>query len=210
MRTLRYLPLFLVVGCGDNNASYYRVDVAPEPAGTNCTDGGVRISSGFDDDASGALEGAEIVDTKYVCNGASGGGTVVVKTYEPDGVLMSSQTGGVTLASATLTTEGPGQLIAVASADVFCMGTTDCPLNGNPTAGGWLWASDEDTTEYQDHEVSYFQMKSNVTETISRTTTFDVAAAGQQTIYLRGERDMSILGWFNFYRRGLTLIFLPD
>jgi hypothetical protein len=216
MRTLRNLPsallLVLAAGCGDNT-SYYRVDVVPEAPGVNCGDGGVRISSGFDDDESGVLEGSEIVDTQYVCNGAPGeggvGGAVVVKSFDPNGLLMSTQDAPVTLGSATITTDGPGTLVALGGADVFCMGGTDCPSVGT-SAAGWFWISDEETTEFQTHDFDYFLMTANITEAVSRTATFDVSAAGEKTIYLRGERELRYPGWFNFYRRSLTLIFLPQ
>jgi hypothetical protein len=204
----------MVAGCGDNSASYYRVDVAPEPPGANCTDGGLRISSGFDDDESGALEGPEIAQTQYVCNGTPGddadGGAKVVKAYEPNGLLMSTQNAPVTLAMATITTDGPGQLVALGSADVYCMGVTDCPSGAMPTSAGWFWIADENTESFADYDYDYFRINPNVTEAVSRTTTFDVTAAGDTTIYLRGERETAYTGWFNFYRRGLTLIFLPD
>ncbi|MBZ4421940.1 collagen-like protein [Myxococcus sp. RHSTA-1-4] len=46
----------------------------PEPAGTNCAFGGVRLQAGVDSDRSGALEGAELdsATTRYICNGATG------------------------------------------------------------------------------------------------------------------------------------------
>jgi hypothetical protein len=43
-----------------------------EPAGDNCEFGGQRIDAGFDDDADGELDDAEIDATTYVCRGAPG------------------------------------------------------------------------------------------------------------------------------------------
>ena len=37
-----------------------------------CTDGGVRIDVGIDDDKDGVLDSAEIDQTELVCNGATG------------------------------------------------------------------------------------------------------------------------------------------
>lgn len=47
--------------------------VTPEPAGTNCADGGQRIDYGIDDNGNGTLEAAEIDGTSYACDGATGG-----------------------------------------------------------------------------------------------------------------------------------------
>ena len=50
-------------------SSLVRVD--PEPAGTNCTAGGVAIQTGVDANDDGMLEDAEITSTQYVCNGST-------------------------------------------------------------------------------------------------------------------------------------------
>ena len=43
-----------------------------ESSGSNCTDGGVKIEVGVDDDGNGALDSNEIDFVQYVCNGADG------------------------------------------------------------------------------------------------------------------------------------------
>jgi hypothetical protein len=71
-----------VAACTSNNGnaptSLVRVD--DEPAGSNCKNGGVAISTGHDTNDDGVLGDDEIVTTQYVCNGASvvrcHGGTV--------------------------------------------------------------------------------------------------------------------------------------
>ena len=45
------------------------VNVADEPAGANCADGGQSIQSGLDADESGVLEESEVTSTSYICNG---------------------------------------------------------------------------------------------------------------------------------------------
>jgi len=45
---------------------------AVESAGSNCTDGGLKIEVGVDDDGNGALDSAEVIHVQYVCNGADG------------------------------------------------------------------------------------------------------------------------------------------
>lgn len=76
----RVLVLVIVfAGCVGDNASnsllagthdsLVRVD--PEPAGTNCTAGGVAIHTGSDANDDGSLEDSEIASTQYVCNGST-------------------------------------------------------------------------------------------------------------------------------------------
>ncbi len=48
------------------------VSIVPEPAGTFCTYGGNKVSSGVDANANGILDAAEVTTTTYVCNGAPG------------------------------------------------------------------------------------------------------------------------------------------
>ena len=43
-----------------------------EPAGSNCTDGGVALTIGLDVNADGVIESDESSTTEYVCNGAAG------------------------------------------------------------------------------------------------------------------------------------------
>lgn len=45
------------------------VRVTPEPSGSNCAEGGVRIDTGVDDNADAVLDLLEIDNTAYVCNG---------------------------------------------------------------------------------------------------------------------------------------------
>lgn len=77
-------------GGGTADGSQSLVEVTPEPAGGNCTDGGQRIRTGLDADDDGAL-GAGEYDETYVCHGADGadgveGATSLVEvTAEPAG-----------------------------------------------------------------------------------------------------------------------------
>ncbi len=61
------------------------VAVTPEPAGTNCPDGGQRVDSGLDDDGDRTLDATEVDQTSYVCDGAGGMMTLVSITPEPSG-----------------------------------------------------------------------------------------------------------------------------
>ncbi len=46
--------------------------LTPESPGSSCANGGTRIEVGVDSDGSGTLTGAEIANTRYVCNGSTG------------------------------------------------------------------------------------------------------------------------------------------
>jgi hypothetical protein len=48
------------------------VDMRTEPTGERCAEGGFAIRSGLDANGNGALEDPEVVQTVYVCHGASG------------------------------------------------------------------------------------------------------------------------------------------
>ncbi|HZY78348.1 MAG TPA: hypothetical protein VFE50_02410 [Cyclobacteriaceae bacterium] len=45
------------------------VDIVDEPPGTNCTNGGVMITSGIDTNENGLLDPTEVKTTKFVCDG---------------------------------------------------------------------------------------------------------------------------------------------
>lgn len=48
------------------------INTTVEPAGANCSFGGIKIESGLDSDASGTLESGEVTQTQYICNGNDG------------------------------------------------------------------------------------------------------------------------------------------
>ena len=58
---------------GNGNAGLNAlVATANEPAGANCSNGGIVINSGNDTDNDGLLDPTEITSTQYVCNGSVG------------------------------------------------------------------------------------------------------------------------------------------
>jgi hypothetical protein len=63
-----------VAGTNGTNGQNTLVKTTSEPAGANCTTGGVKIEYGLDVNNNGTLDVAEInaTLTKYVCNGAVG------------------------------------------------------------------------------------------------------------------------------------------
>lgn len=56
------------------------VTTTDEPAGANCTSGGLRVDSGPDTDGSGSLDAGEVTATEYVCDGIG-----------PDGLSMARE-----------------------------------------------------------------------------------------------------------------------
>ena len=48
------------------------VNQSDEPEGENCANGGIKVNAGPDLDNSGSLDGGEITNTFYVCNGEQG------------------------------------------------------------------------------------------------------------------------------------------
>lgn len=73
------------------------VSIVLEPAGSNCPDGGRRVSSGLDANANGQLDSAEVSSTAYVCDGGVGGTVLVAQQVELPGNNCSS--GGVAIKS---------------------------------------------------------------------------------------------------------------
>lgn len=58
--------------CNGLTGSNSLISVIAEPAGVNCATGGYKLSSGTDADRNGTLQGSEVENTQYVCNGANG------------------------------------------------------------------------------------------------------------------------------------------
>lgn len=54
---------------GDNSI----INTYIEPSGNNCTNGGIKIDSGIDNNNNGILDGTEIQSTRFICNGIDGG-----------------------------------------------------------------------------------------------------------------------------------------
>ena len=54
---------------GDNSL----VNIEDEDAGSNCTNGGIKIESGIDKDGNGTLDDSEVQITRFICNGIDGG-----------------------------------------------------------------------------------------------------------------------------------------
>lgn len=60
-------------GTNGTNGVSSLVALADEPAGSNCSSGGIKITTGGDDNGNGTLDAGEIDNTQYVCGGGGSG-----------------------------------------------------------------------------------------------------------------------------------------
>jgi hypothetical protein len=181
------------------------VDV--EAAGKNCKAGGVRIQMGKDANANNMLDAPEVTNTKYVCNGeAPAAGSNAVTQFDEAPVLSG---GLVTVQKATIKAPGKGKVIAIANMDIFCASPAlgagyDCAAG--ITDGAWTMATAADASASSGAR-DYFFLTPNSTENASRTAVFDVPAAGDFSVYIRAQNNGGAMG---FFRRQLTLVFIPS
>lgn len=63
---------FICNGESTNNGYNSLVDLIPEPAGENCTNGGYKVVVGLDVNENNTLDTGEIQNEEYLCNGLSG------------------------------------------------------------------------------------------------------------------------------------------
>lgn len=185
------------------------IAVIAEPNGANCANGGTRITSGPDTNGNGTLDDSEVTATRYVCNGATSTATDAVTVYDSDHTNVQS-TSSVTVLSAVIAAPGAGKVVAVSSADTFCASpaTTqgyDCAASG-PTAGYYTLANTS-SADAMSGSYDFFYVSPNATENTTRTAVFDVAAAGNVTVYLRAKTNGA--GQYAFFRTSLTLLYVP-
>jgi hypothetical protein len=72
-------------GLPGQNGTSSLVSISDEPPGANCSNGGVKIESGTDDDRDGTLDAGEVDATRYVCDGDDGLRSLVRTSAEPKG-----------------------------------------------------------------------------------------------------------------------------
>ncbi|WP_224363181.1 DUF7151 family protein [Hyalangium versicolor] len=113
---------------GETSRALVRMDA--EPVGTNCAQGGTRVSSGLDGNGNGTLEAGEVTSTSFVCNGAPGNSSdtkaLVRTTSEPVG---SNCAQGGTAVQSGLDSNQNGQLDPgeVSSTAYICNGASGSP-----------------------------------------------------------------------------------
>lgn len=90
-------------GSNGANGSNSLLDLIAEPVGENCSAGGFKLISGFDENSNNVLDNDEIINTEYICNGADGNNgingqnSLIDMVAEPAGENCSS--GGYKLVS---------------------------------------------------------------------------------------------------------------
>ncbi|CAN5888996.1 hypothetical protein BH11MYX3_BH11MYX3_44740 [soil metagenome] len=185
--------------CGNRTLT----SVTPEPIGANCPAGGVKIEAGADANNNGMLETGEATSTNYICGS---GQAVVTKTFKQAGVPVAAGL-PTTVLSGTIQATSPGKVIAIGSSDLFCT-STECPLAAppSPSASAYLWIADEANTVAPTADYDFVYLQPNLTQSLTRTSYFPIAAAGAYTFNLRGQ---DIVGDLTYYRSGLTLVFIP-
>lgn len=57
------------------------ISIVEEPAGDNCATGGKQINTGFDENGDGVLNGTEITQSSYICNGETGVAGEITRSY---------------------------------------------------------------------------------------------------------------------------------
>ena len=64
----------MLLSCSKDGTNGYNslIDLIPEPAGENCTNGGYKVVSGLDINENNILDTGEIQDEEYLCNGIAG------------------------------------------------------------------------------------------------------------------------------------------
>lgn len=138
---------------------------------------------------------------------------MTVSSYKEFRENVQSQASSITVHQLAIAAPGPGKVIAFVTSELFCASPAtsqgyDCASSG-PTAGYYrlttevLGAADAPATDY-----SYFYLTPNATEAVSRQSSFDVAAAGNVTVYLRAK--MGSVGQLAMSRTTLTLVYVPS
>jgi hypothetical protein len=107
--------------CSGTSLPRELVKIVPEPAGTNCANGGQAIESGLDTNGDGILEDSEVTSTSYVCAGADGKQTLV--RIDPELAGTNCAAGGDAIHTG-LDTNGDGILedSEVTSTSYVCAG----------------------------------------------------------------------------------------
>ncbi len=120
------------------------MSASPEPAGSNCGTGGIKLSFGPDTNGNAVLDAAEITSTSYVCNGAPGAqgsmgapGLTTLVSSSPEAAGTNCAAGGVRLQFGT-DTNGNGTLEAseVSATSYVCNGSSSGSTGGGSPDGG--------------------------------------------------------------------------
>ncbi|URC13279.1 hypothetical protein [Flavobacterium sp. B183] len=125
-------------GSQGSNGVNTLVNMSVENPGINCENGGVRIETGLDNNFNGILDGNEVQNTKYVCNGINGKNSLTTVIKEPKGA--SCENGGIKINSGLdLNKNGVLEENEITSTAYVCNGTdgnTNLTRTTNESSGG--------------------------------------------------------------------------
>ncbi len=93
--------------CNGDGGPPQLVDVAAEPAGANCSAGGVAVRTGLDDDRDGELDADEVDETRYVCD-ADPTPDVIYGNLLIDEAGEAAQLAGVRVVTGSVSVAVPG------------------------------------------------------------------------------------------------------
>ncbi|GAA0732776.1 hypothetical protein GCM10009430_46260 [Aquimarina litoralis] len=83
--------------CNGINGNNSLTKITSEPAGINCTSGGLKVDSGIDINNNGILDEVEVSTTAYICNGLDGSNSLTKISNEPVG--SNCENGGLKIES---------------------------------------------------------------------------------------------------------------
>ena len=72
--------------CKSDNGKSSLINVYSEPKGTTCANGGIKIEFGVDNNRNNILDGNEVTQTKFICNGIDGIPSLTIVVEELPGV----------------------------------------------------------------------------------------------------------------------------
>lgn len=125
-------------GSQGSNGVNTLVNMSVENPGINCENGGLKIETGLDNNFNGILDGNEVQNTKYVCNGINGKNSLTTVIKEPKGV--SCENGGIKINSGLdLNKNGVLEENEITSTAYVCNGTdgnTNLTRTTNENSGG--------------------------------------------------------------------------
>lgn len=189
-----------------------------EAPGANCVAGGVRITSGLDQNRNGVLESGEVTSTRYVCNGTGGNTNQPFSVYAFAGhsnPVYFNGLGANTLISAQINLPAAGSVVATGSVDFFCdtfattsqtyCSTTEVEAYLALTANASSLQTFSDFNTTDGHFFGF--LAKDTTNHISTTRVFDFGP-GPQTITLRALNDNT--GRLGAWRATINLVYLPD
>jgi hypothetical protein len=102
-----------------------------EPEGSNCTNGGVRISSGIDANDNGVLETDEVTSTTYVCDGNESGPPYVLSTSP------SNATTGIAINTSIMATFSEAMFASTITTSTFTLkDSSNTPVSGSVLFSG--------------------------------------------------------------------------